>query len=49
MLFVVIYDPQFHDLGRIIRKNIIYLSFEEQVKHIVPLAKRERVIMLRQK
>ena len=31
---VVTYDPRFHDLGRIIRKNFIFLYAEEQVKQL---------------
>ena len=32
VLLVVTYDPQFHNLGRIIRKKFIYLYAEKQVK-----------------
>ena len=31
---VVTYDPRFHDLGRIIRKNFIFLYAEEQAKQL---------------
>ena len=31
---VVAYHPRFHNLGRIIRKNFIYLYTEEQVKQV---------------
>ena len=31
---VVTYHPRFHDLGKIIRKNFIYLYAEQQVKQV---------------
>ena len=34
MSLVVTYHPRFHDLGRIITENLIYLYVEEQVKQV---------------
>ena len=34
MPLAVTYHPRFHDLGKIIRKNFIYLYAEQQVKQV---------------